>query len=287
MPTTDEKNPMFMMPTVFGPSTSPRRGEGGIKFEWKDSPRRVQSRLTFRTNPEAIREILPQGYELTGEPLITFSFAYIKELEWLAGRGYNIMFVFIPGITFRGKQASATGTFLPVLWENLTEPILTGREELGYSKIFCDLPEIRWLGDSALCSASWDGFSFAEMRLTDLVELSEAEMETASKAAPAGDGILHYKYIPKTGEWGTGDIGQTVLTPNGNSNARITRMWKGRHGTMKINRATWEQMPTQYMIVNGIANFELKEFVSATITETIGGKDLSDQRIVEIHENQK
>ena len=271
---------MFMMPVSFGPSTSPRRGEGGKKFDNINSPIRTQTRLTFKTNRENVLKILPAGYELTGEPMVTFSFAYIKNLEWLAGRGYNIMFFFIPGITYRGESETVTGTFLPVLWENLTEAVLTGREELGFSKIFCDIPELRWSESVAVSTASWDGFRFAEMKLEGLKQLSTAEIEEITKVSVPDDGILHYKYIPRTGEWGKADIEQTVLTPNSNSNAVITKMWNGGSGEIKINRAAWEDMPTQYMIVNGIADFQLKEFVSATITKTVGGKDVSDQRII-------
>ena len=47
------------------------------------------------------------------------------------------------------------------------------------------------------------------------------------------------------------------------------------------HRAKWEDMPTQYNIVNCLAELEILEYRGATITQTIGGKDLSDQRILE------
>ena len=49
---------------------------------------------------------------------------------------------------------------------------------------------------------------------------------------------------------------------------------------MKWNRARWEDLPTQYNIVNGIADLEVSEWLGATLSRTIGGKDLSDQRIL-------
>ena len=39
------------------------------------------------------------------------------------------------------KVTARSVSFLVVLWENLTDPILTGREELGFSKIYCEIPE--------------------------------------------------------------------------------------------------------------------------------------------------
>ena len=39
-------------------------------------------------------------------------------------------------------------------------------------------------------------------------------------------------------------------------------------------------MPTQYQIVNAFAGLEVKEYRGGTITRSVGGKDLSDQRIL-------
>ena len=49
----------------------------------------------------------------------------MKEIEWLAGRGYNTLGVSFP-VVFNGEVDRATGSLLTVLWENLTDPILTG-----------------------------------------------------------------------------------------------------------------------------------------------------------------
>ena len=84
----------------------------------------------------------------------------MKEIEWLAGRGYNTLGASFP-VVFQGTRDYAEGHFLTVLWENLTDPILTGREELGFAKIYCELPEPIVLGDSVECHASWLGFRFS------------------------------------------------------------------------------------------------------------------------------
>ena len=86
------------------------------------------------TNPQQLEQLLPPGFFLDKEPLITVTASYIKEIEWLAGRGYNTLGVSFP-VEFSGNKDKARGNFLLVLWENLTDPILTGREELGFSKM--------------------------------------------------------------------------------------------------------------------------------------------------------
>ena len=90
-------------------------------------------------------------------------------------------------------------------------------------------------------------------------------------------GLMHYKYVPRTGEWGTADAAYPVITPAGNSSARTLEVRKGA-GKVNFHRARWEDMPTQYNIVNGLADLEVVEFRGATLTKRVGGKDLSDRR---------
>jgi hypothetical protein len=56
-------------------------------------------------------------------------------------------------------------------------------------------------------------------------------------------------------------------------------MFQGK-GSVAFHRARWEDMPTQYMIVNHFAELEQKEFRGAMIRHYSGSKDLSDQRIL-------
>ena len=55
--------------------------------------------------------------------------------------------------------------------------------------------------------------------------------------------------------------------------------FNGRRSFLTL-RARWEDMPTQYYIVNAIADLEVSEFVGSSMTKTVGGKDRSDQRIL-------
>ena len=104
-------------------------------------------------------------------------------------------------------------------------------------------------------------------------------------AAPAPDdgvlrGTLHYKYMPRTGEWGQGDVGYAVLTPAEGGNSVTKELWRGE-GTVEFHKARWEDLPTQYHIVNAFHELEIKEYRGATISKSVGGKDLSDQRILQ------
>jgi len=268
---------MYRMPTHFGPSLGPRQGEGGRKFANLDSPKVTGRSVSFLTNREQLEELLPEGFEVGAEPVVTIGASYITELEWLGGRGYNTLGVSFPAI-FNGKEDHVTGSFLAVLWENLADPIITGREDIGFSKIYCELPEPRVYQGETHCIAGWLGFKFMDLKIKNIKQLTPEEV-TALTSSPKGDGTLHYKYMPRTGEWGKSDVSYVALTPSGNTNAVVKEMWRGE-GTVEFHEATWEDLPTMCNVVNAVRALEIKEYRGAMITKSVGGKDLSDQRIL-------
>jgi len=277
MPYIFQPGKMYRIPTHFGPSLGPRQGEYGRRYTCKDTPKTTSYSVSFLSNSEQLEKLLSEGFELREEPIVTVELSYMTEIEWLAGRGYNILGVSFPAI-FNGKQDRASGKFLTVLWENLADPIFIGREELGFAKIYCELPEPRVCQGEIHCIASWLGFKFMDLKLRNMKQLSPEEVEElASK--PPDDGILHYKYMPRTGEWGKADVSHAVLTPSDTPNMAVKERWEGE-GTVQFHKATWEDLPTTSHIVNAFHKLEIKEYRGASMVKSVGGKDLSDQRIL-------
>ena len=268
---------MYRMPTHFGPRTGPRQGPDGRKFECRDNPRSTALAVSFLGEGSQLEALLPPGFALDGEPVVTITVNYLTEIEWLAGRGYNTLGVSFP-VRFVGEVDQVRGNFLTVLWENLTDPIITGREELGFSKIYCELPSPAVLGGDYYATASWLGFKFLDLQLSGLRQQSAEEVD-ALQSSQSGDGMLHYKYMPRTGEWGTADIAYPVLTPAFTPNRKILERWQGE-GEISFHPARWEDMPTQYNIVNTFAALDIREYRGASVTKTVGGKDISDQLIL-------
>tara|TARA_B100001115_G_scaffold106206_1_gene78326 strand:- start:7187 stop:7999 length:813 start_codon:yes stop_codon:yes gene_type:complete len=269
------------MPTHFGPSLGPRQGPNGRKFECKDNPKSKSISVSFLTNPDQLESFLPPNFSLYGQPIVTVTASYIKEIEWLAGRGYNTLGVSFP-VEFSGNKDKARGNFLLVLWENLTDPILTGREELGFSKIYCKLPEPKLYKDKISCTASWMDFNFMNIEINKITS-GEIPLNKPKTDDEYLKGMLHYKYIPKTGgtpgSWGEKDIAYAVLTPEETPNKVVKSISHGE-GMVNFVKARWEDMPTQYTIVNAFADLEKIKYLDATVTETVGMKDISDQRIL-------
>jgi len=268
---------MYRMPTHFGPSLGPRQGVEGRRFANLNSPKVMALSVSFLSNREQLENLLPEGFEVGAEPIVTVQVSYMTEIEWLAGRGYNTIGVSFPAI-FNGREDHAAGNFLTVLWENLADPIITGREDLGFNKIYCEIPEPKVYQGQMHCIATWMGFRFMDLKIDNLRQLSAEECaEFTSKQT--GDGILHYKYIPKTGEWGEADVAYATLTPAASPNRVVKEMWQGE-GTVQFHKATWEELPTLFNIVNAFNDLEIKKYRGAMLVKTVGGKDLGDQRIL-------
>jgi len=231
----------------------------------------------FKTPSQPLEAFLPPGFEIDGEPVVTVRASYITNIEWLAGRGYNTLGVSFPAV-FTGKQDVVHGNFLLVLWENLADPIITGREELGFSKIYCELPELRYIQGVTHCIASWMGFKFLDLTLSNMKPLTPSEINNR-RQNQRSTGTLHYKYQPRTGDWGTPDVVYPTFTPSAGSNSIIKEMWVG-DGSTKFYKATWEDLPTMFNIVNAFHALEILEYTDATIIKSVGGKDLGDQRIL-------
>jgi hypothetical protein len=277
MPYRLEAGKMYRMPTHFGPRSGPRQGPGGRVFENRDTPKSTEVAVSFLSDGEQLLEMLPERFELAGEPVVTVTASYRTEIEWLAGRGYNTLGVSFPA-TFHGEQDTATGSFLTVLWENLADPIITGREELGFSKVYCELPEPVVLHGEYHVHASWLGFRFLDLTVRALRQQTPSEINAAAQVQRS-DGLLHYKYLPRTGEWGTADAAYVTLTPAATPNRIVRERWVGE-GAVRFHRARWEDMPTQYNIVNAFAALTVREYRGASVTRSVGGKDLSDQHIL-------
>ena len=266
----------YRMPTHFGPSLGPRQGLGGRRYANLETSKDLSIQATFEAKASQLEKLLPPGFSLREANVIRLSFTYSKDIEWLAGRGYNTFGVSVPA-TYTGQQDTVNGNLLLVLWENMADPIITGREDLGFSKVYCELPEPQFIGNDVTCRASWDGCQFASLQLSGLKEIAPQDLP----ASPPSDGTLHYKYIPKTSAPGVADVEYPVLTPALCPNEKIDQAMLAESSVGHFRQSTWEELPTLVHIVNALSELTLGACVSATIIKSHGGKDLSDQRILD------
>ena len=150
--------------------------------------------VSFATNREQLEAILPagKGLELRGEPVVSVVTVYQGSLTWLAGRSYDLILISFP-VTFNGRQRKVPGDFVPVVWENMTEPIIAGRELLGWSKIYSEISPASVLGNKMHCVASWHGFAFMDMTIEKVLSRGLCEI-TLDKIAQRGEIVAHFPH---------------------------------------------------------------------------------------------
>jgi hypothetical protein len=230
----------YRMPVAFGPLPGPRQTLPDCGPRSSEASFRLLT-LRFTSTAEALGELLPPGLELAGEPVVTVEYTELSDVPWLAGRGYDTFAIKLPA-RFEGRQDRVTGSFVAVVWENMADPIITGRDELGYAKLFADLSSEPDGAGGHRCVASWDGHTFAELELEGITDV-------APGPAPAqGDGVMNFRYVPAVDAGAEPDAMGPVLIPSVGG-VDIIRQATAQ-GRVRFVKSTWEQLPTFYNIVN-------------------------------------
>jgi hypothetical protein len=274
MPHQLKKGMLYRMPIHFGPTAGPRQGPDGKPFDLSRTPKRRAVSISFLTDAAKLDAILPPDFALHGQPIVTFELQFFTELEWLGGRGYNTLGVRFPA-EYRGKESRVAGSFLAVLWENLADPILSGRDELGFNKLYAELPEPRRLRGREIYSAAWLGHTFFDLEIHDLSDASVDDYVVSLKESKSA-GTLHFKYVPRTGAKGEADAAYATLTPASGNLIKFDRVQRGA-GSTRFRPTTWEEAPTLFHIINALADLPQLEPRGVVVAESHGYKDLSDQ----------
>jgi hypothetical protein len=160
------------------------------------------------------------------------------------------------------------------MWENLADPIITGREEIGHPKLYAEIPDLRISGDTHYCEAAWFGFKFLEVEVGGL---RDSPPSTAPQSP--SDGTLMLKYMPRTGEWGEADVCQVTFSPAANSGVTVDHKQAGS-GAVHFWHARWADLPTMHHVVNALADLPVLEARDGPVMVSRGGKPYLDQRIL-------
>lgn len=267
-----ETGRIYRMPTHFGPAPGPRQVPDEIAADPTRSPRRLTVTASYLTDPGMLERHLPDGFSLAGEPVVTIDVHHMTDLDWLAGRGYTMIHVGWPA-TFTGRKDQATGRFLAVVWENLADPIITGRDEIGHPKLYAEIAEPRRWDGVQICTAGWMGFRFLALEVSQLRDAAPVSN------SPGSDGTLMLKYTPRTGAWGETDLCQVTLTPADDPDYQIARRQTGQ-SSVRFHHATWSDLPTMSHVVNALAALPCLEARGGAVTMSRGGKTYRDQRVL-------
>lgn len=259
--------PLYRMPTMFGPQPGPRQRPDGGRWP-SDGPTTLRMlSVTARTEPELLTALLPHDSLAVDGDTFTVSSSELRDLEWLAGRGYNTLGVSVP-VVYSGTE-TVRGNLTLVLWESLADPIISGREELGIAKLYADVADLESVPQGHVsASAAWDGYTFVHTSATGWT-------------ADAPEGLkppkpeINYRYVPDPGRWDRPLV--TEILNAGTPPLQLIDANYGR-GEVVFNHATFEQLPTLHHIVNRLAELPILGPTAATLITAKGFADFYDVR---------
>ncbi|KAH8889560.1 FAD/NAD(P)-binding domain-containing protein [Thozetella sp. PMI_491] len=277
------------MPTAFGPFPGPRQDAYGRR-RLADGPTRTftTASVKFQTSRTYLETLLPtHQFQIRNPATVataSFSITTLDNMAWLGGKGYTHFGLYIHGVSYIKKDGTAiNGTFMPVLFESLTDPIVSGREELGMPKLFADLDVQRTPGSYRM-KASWRGATFAEIALDGLSD-DDAGTEHGTIGGEADHGILVHRYIPAVGEPGKADAEYAVVVPHEEESkvqsSTVKAVARAKEATIKIEPGDWESLPTLHHVSSALAGVPIYSILSAKVVEGTGVPDVSAARRIE------
>ncbi|PLW86993.1 acetoacetate decarboxylase [Halioglobus japonicus] len=240
------------MPVHFGPRPTSPRSSGWYRDV-------TSMTLSFLTDAEHVAQYLPQPYSVAEVPVVRITYACNRDVDWLAGHGYNLVSVSVAA-KFQGERDQLEGNYCLVMWEDLADPILTGRELQGIPKLFASIDEHQIDDGRWSTRAHHFNHTFLEMRVSGL-RAPTAEEIAASEAAREGrDHPMAWRCLP--GISGFGVVSSQFTTfPSENI---IEEAWVGE-GQVTWQQQSWEQNPTQCHIINALADLPVVQWLPAVV----------------------
>ncbi|KAB8251155.1 hypothetical protein BDV35DRAFT_399966 [Aspergillus flavus] len=281
----------YRQPTVFGPMPGPRQDFWGrSRAAASTKAKFCTASIRFKTSRTLLKNLLPSSsYSFTGMGSVayaTFSQTTLDGLDWLAGGGYNHFGLYIHGVQYKSADGQITeGSYLPVLFEDLADPILSGREELGFPKVFSSI-DVNRRRHSYHVTASWRGGVWGRLNLTGLEEKSEEETQTNGSTKTPPNLLLH-RYMPSVGKdrKGTPEAEYPVVVDSAEDltvvPSRITRELRATDARLEIDGLDWNQLPTLHHIVSRLAEVPVYQVIEAKVVEGEGVADVSSARRIE------
>jgi len=216
--------------------------------------------ISYLTDAGQLSRFLPHPYELSGAPIVTVGYSRSRGISWLAGGDYNVITVSVEA-TYRGQVDKITGGYPLVLWENLTEPILTGREKQGLPKIYGEIENHR------VCEGVWttslgnNGHTMLQMMAKDLTKAEPGELKKLNQDGQRVS-VMGWKYIPDETA-SSAVLSYATVYP---MSFQYREAWSAK-GELQWHERKWEELPTQAHIVNALHALPINEIVSCRVSK--------------------
>ncbi|KAJ5941152.1 hypothetical protein N7516_001320 [Penicillium verrucosum] len=298
----------WRQPISFGPSPTPYHSDNGSITGGLPGtqPQKIVRSIRFATSKTYLEGLLPtESFSFVlPDTVVQASFIHtsFQNLFWLGGSGYDRVGLYIHGTQYNSPNGEVVpGTFVPILFENLADAIVSRRDEFGAPVLGCDIETVDD-GSSNTVELRWRGTAFGRLCWAQL-HRSEISDENGSDAlyreAPAKHnpdlGLLTYRYVPAVGKPGMADAEYAVLEPYNKSplpegnedhqaedaSNRVVQLLddpKKRHayqGSFSFTPGDVQCLPTIHHIVKVLQDIPIYDVLEAKVETVPGGDDFS------------
>ncbi|SYZ33236.1 acetoacetate decarboxylase family protein [Propionibacterium australiense] len=189
---------VYEMPVFFGPSPGTKNPDENGVYRLNKPATVEAATVVFETDPDRLEAFLPKGFTLAA-PVLSVAACEFGTLGNFSGNTYYLVNVSVP-VSFDGDRDHLRGDLVLVMYENHADPILGGRDLMGYAKAYADIPRFAKDGRHVRTSAGDWGFTFLDVELD--LEGGPADEELMRRLAAESQGKFNYKYIQATPEKG-------------------------------------------------------------------------------------
>jgi len=246
--------------------------------------------IRFKTSRTVLQNLFPRdqpGWSFKSPGTVayaSFSTTTLNKMEWLGGSGYKHLGLYIHGVQYKKNNGDViSGSYMPILFESLTDPIVSGREELGMPKLYSSIETYR-RSKSYRITAGWEGANWGHFNLEGLTEVDPAS-ETGSLSGENDDGILVHRYIPTVGRENRGKAAESfaVFVPFAEEQPKqaTEKVFKAGKASISIDALDWESLPTLHHVILRLQEVPVFEILGAKIVEGVGVPDVAVARRVE------
>lgn len=213
--------------------------------------------FSYTTEKAMLEAYIPEAFELV-RPELCIAVTQCRQVDWMAGSSYNLVMASAP-VRYSGVRDRVEAPYVLVIWENKTTPILSGREETGFPKIYADIEDLHIVSGNYFTNVSFEGNTFLRLHFADAAPVTEQEL-ARMKTMPMD--AIGWRYIPKVGGPGA-DLSQPIFFPQ---ECEVAKAWTGK-GSVQWTELSWLQNPMQAHIIKALAGLPMLETGPARMLE--------------------